>query len=169
MSFEQLVQLLSAVGIIAALGANAFVFSQISRQRKTQGGDGAGPTYFREDQSRIYYGPYGAGAVYGPYGSPIRDFLVVVIAQAEQRYSVNLTPAGREMLIIPVVEALQADPQEFNLGQAQRSIFEIMGAIAQAGAGADTRPRVHNSQSVIRAFWKKFCNIPPFCNGRGPE
>jgi hypothetical protein len=25
---------------------------------------------------------------------------------------------------------------------------------------------VRSSLSVIRAFWKNFCNIPPFCDGR---
>jgi hypothetical protein len=101
-----------------------------------------------------------------------------IIDRAERDSGVDLTWGARQMLIIPVLETLQdiGLPRELIIrrrglrsidwAEVDRSIRDIVQTIAEDPSPADRElgNRLRGSRSVIRAFFKRFCNIPPFCS-----
>ena len=78
----------------------------------------------------------------------------------------RLTGPARNMLRIPFSEATRRTGK-FNEEQADVSfnlIFESMRA--QPTEEIEGDKKVRTSISVIRAFAKNFCHIPPFCSGK---
>jgi hypothetical protein len=122
--------------------------------------------YFRYRLRRDRDGPYR----YGPYrfdrheeflfGSP----LFGLIERAERENGVNLSWAAREMLVIPVAEQLEEErPIEWR--QVENSINKIVAAMREESSESHrSRRGEHNAVAVIRAFYQRFCNIPPFCS-----
>jgi hypothetical protein len=160
MTNPEIVQLATIVAILVALTGNIFAIMVATRRMQAE-------TAYRVDKRDLYfqrYGFYGLSA----YASRLRDFLVVFIAQAEARHGISLTPAARELLIIPVIEAAEENPREFDLQAAQGSIDKLIAQVAEY-AGRSARERPQNAKSIVRAFFKRFCNIPPFCDGEGPD
>jgi len=93
-----------------------------------------------------------------------------MIHRAQNEVGIWLTPAAQEMLVIPVVEQFEINSKSFDFGEAADSIRLILSAIAESGSPSKefkSPSTVHTAQSVIRAFWMRFCKIPPFCDGRG--
>jgi hypothetical protein len=107
-----------------------------------------------------------------------------IFQQASMQSFVNtsrLSPGAVLMLMIPLIEAarLQGEfstrassglPPELDVdsGRVVQSLASLMREIETSPAAADRliswRPdQRETSLSVIKAFWRRFCNIPPFC------
>jgi hypothetical protein len=97
----------------------------------------------------------------------------------------QLTPGAILMLMIPLIEAAQIQSEftdlyrmspppslSVNRDMAEASISSLLRYIESSPAAADLslqpfresegRPQL-TSLSAIKAFWRGFCNIPPFC------
>jgi len=121
-------------------------------------------------RSRYRFMKYSKLSKFFPWNEAlIREFVLNAVAEAERRYGIYLSRAGREMLIAPIEEAFESTPTNFDFGLTRESIFILFDAMSFESkmAKKDTYPRLHNSQSVVRAFHERFCKIPPFCDGRG--
>jgi hypothetical protein len=81
----------------------------------------------------------------------------------EQKSGLQLTPAARSMLVIPVLEALQLGPRGPDvLSDAWESIGLLFAEMREGEIEAEPR-NLRTSSSVIRAFARRYCSIPPFC------
>jgi hypothetical protein len=106
------------------------------------------------------------------YRSPEGAYADRLLVDLEERLGIRLTAGARDMLLIPIFEA-QAQgrfgppfgPIEF-LGREVESLEVILRTTSEDPSLYDREGRTRSSLSVIRAFWKNFCNIPPFCDGR---
>ena len=88
-----------------------------------------------------------------------------IVAGLESEFDLQLSPGARYMILVPVVEALylhRLHRDELRWSQIERSITDVFLIMRE-----DPDPREfgnrRSSLSVIRAFWKRFCRIPPFC------
>jgi hypothetical protein len=95
----------------------------------------------------------------------IREFVMEAVAENERHYGIYLSRAGREMLIPPIEEAFENGP--FDFGTARESISIVFRSMTDHPYPME-RPyfKLHNAKSVIQAFHERFCQIPPFCDGR---
>jgi len=91
--------------------------------------------------------------------------LFEMISAAERDAGVQLTWGARQMLIIPVAEALELRG-EVDWRDVEGSIRDIVRTVAEEPAPEERDRSVRSSISVIRAFFRRFCNIPPFCSRR---
>lgn len=99
----------------------------------------------------------------------IQEELMQFISNMEEKYNITLTDSAIEMLLIPLEEryANEKDKIITNRDYIFKSIqdlFEEMSLnkniteelfVKEAGE--------RSSLSVIKAYHKKYCNIPPFC------
>jgi hypothetical protein len=86
-----------------------------------------------------------------------------IISIHEEQFGLRLTPYARQMLTIPVEEQVR-DRQFVDVSVLNRSITIIFEALREDRSEASRSPAERlNSVGVIRAFHKRFCNIPPFC------
>jgi hypothetical protein len=89
------------------------------------------------------------------------DRLFGIIHSVEQEYNVELSWAAREMLVVPIKERLQYGPVDWD------DVTASIGKIVESMGEDDVRVsggRYRNAVAVIRAFCRRFCNIPPFCD-----
>lgn len=93
------------------------------------------------------------------FGYPLEE----LILNAERQSDVRLTWGAREMLRIPVIEAIEAQG-DVDWAQVDVSIRDIVGSMSESQAERGQPSMFRDSRSVIRAFFKRFCNIPPFCS-----
>jgi hypothetical protein len=88
----------------------------------------------------------------------------------EERTGIRLTSGARDMLLIPLSESgrRRGPPGlDFRFGPEYESLQVILRTMREDPSLEDRETRdVRSSLSVIRAFWRNFCNIPPFCDGR---
>jgi hypothetical protein len=87
-----------------------------------------------------------------------------IVAEAEVETGVRLTWAGREMLVIPLIEVAAAG-EPFDYGEASASIRDVLLTIREPTRSAPIRTGPRDSIDVIAGFHRRFCNIPPFCSG----
>jgi hypothetical protein len=87
-----------------------------------------------------------------------------LIFRWEGQTNTMLTNGARQMLLIPIVEEYERSggvPFEV----VNESLRQIFAAMREDPSPVDSRnTNVRSSLSVIRAFWGRFCNIPPFCS-----
>jgi|ERR1700730_8951784 len=88
-----------------------------------------------------------------------------IISRVEKRLDTKLTDGAREMLAIPVLERLEAG-QRVSWREVEGSIFEIVAAIRSSPDHDEITKGKFNAIAIVRGFWEKFCNIPPFCKER---
>jgi hypothetical protein len=88
---------------------------------------------------------------------PILDF----IAEAEEATQITLTSAAKDMLTIPVMELTEAG-EDVDFEEVRESVLTLVKAMAEDDPSQPSGE--YNSVVVIRAFFKRFCNIPPFCS-----
>jgi hypothetical protein len=98
---------------------------------------------------------------YYRYRSRIYD----IIDEAESRFGIRLTWAGREMLAIPIIETDDREGVEWD--EVYRSVNMVVEAMASDEVSSKTARSRGDSISVIRGFYNRFCKIPPFCDRRG--
>lgn len=105
---------------------------------------------------------------FSPQLRQVEDFL----QSFEKEYGVELTPGAYEMIVVPLVEVLQTG-EELNLEMVRNTLEQIVIEVAKEPAARDVTLSKKNSQqtrsswSVIKAFWKRWCNIPPLCDSTG--
>jgi len=88
-----------------------------------------------------------------------------IIDDAARANNITLTWAARQMLAIPVFESLERG-EDVGLRQVAESIMDVVSTMAEEPSPPDANGRRRTSQSVIRGFYRRFCNIPPFCSRR---
>jgi hypothetical protein len=92
-----------------------------------------------------------------------------LIHKLERENSIILTPGARLMLIIPITEH-HGHSDDLDMIGTERSLSLIINKMKESIV--DGRDRTYRNQqirssfSVVRAFAKLFCNIPPIC---GPD
>jgi len=98
----------------------------------------------------------------------------------------EFSSGARLLLLVPLAEAREVQ-QELDRGSAEESLWKLVSEMAESPAETDhategnpylrerlepgivrpdptgRRPRFRSSLSAIKAFWSKFCDIPPFC------
>ena len=90
--------------------------------------------------------------------------LFEIIERAEFETGIRLSWGAREMLAIPVIETIEARG-DVSWSEVDNSIRDVVRTMAEE-QGPDESGRTRNSVAAIRAFWRRFCNIPPFCSRR---
>lgn len=96
----------------------------------------------------------------------LRRTLQEILRKHEEEYEIELTEGAIEMLSIPIFELVQQG-RDINLKELEVSLEEIIRSVKEDPAEMDMQRKMifkRSSLSVIRAFWRKFCNIPPFCS-----
>src|ERR1043165_4372349 len=113
------------------------------------------------------YRNHGRRYFYGNY-EEIDSFIRYI----ERERNIRLTHAAKELLVLPIIEALNQDDLDpkirdrYLVENWQKSISIIIDNMVKSPAYFDRRNSEFNrfsSQSVIKAFAERFCNIPPFC------
>jgi hypothetical protein len=71
--------------------------------------------------------------------------------------------AAREMIIIPILEQIE-EGQPIYWDQVDESINKLVETTREESRPAErSRFGGVNSLSIIRSYFRNFCNIPPFC------
>ena len=94
-------------------------------------------------------------------GHPLFD----IIRRAEAKAGVKLTWGARELLTIPVLEIIQRGGH-IDWAEVEQSVRDLLDTMKESPPEKELPREVRSSRSVIGAFFKRFCNIPPFCSGR---
>ena len=81
--------------------------------------------------------------------------------------NIELTSYARMMLLIPLAEEVSS-VSNFDADQTKNSLEVLVKEISHESSGIDVENYLgkRNSRSIIRAFWNKYCNMPPFCGRR---
>jgi len=98
--------------------------------------------------------------VYERYASEMAK-LQKQVRRYETLRNIKLTPGAMEVLLIPFVEELQAG-RRLNFIESAKTIKKATDEMAAHPDARDDRD-TRSSWSALRAFWKKWCNIPPIC------
>jgi hypothetical protein len=88
------------------------------------------------------------------------------IRQFERGTQLTLTSGARQLLRTPVAEAIEFT-ERFDRNEISDSLaklFETLTSPPEIPSEGTARSRT--AIAVIRAYWRNFCNIPPFCAGR---
>jgi hypothetical protein len=88
-----------------------------------------------------------------------------MIENAEESAGLRLTGAARRMLALPVEEQYFDGRQPIDWAEVEQSIRLLIKTVREdESISSLSRRGDRNAVSVIRAFFKNFCNIPPFCS-----
>lgn len=104
------------------------------------------------------------------------------IEKVEFEFNIRLSREAKQMLILPLVEVYKINDNDWTNNRSSKfdkydfeewrnSIRTLMNVIKSDPARIDQfksnrQISSRSSLSVIKAFSKKFCNIPPFCGER---
>jgi hypothetical protein len=80
----------------------------------------------------------------------------------EKEYQISLTPGAIEMMFIPLVETLETGGK-LDFAEVTSTFSVMIRTIKEAPSPKDKKAE-RSSFSVIRAFWRAWCNVPPFCD-----
>ncbi len=95
---------------------------------------------------------------------PYEERLYSIIFNAERESEFQLSWGAREMLTVPIIEQLQ-DGRTVDWNEVEKSILKIIAAMREDRSSVPSGRRdERNAVAVIRAFFRRFCNIPPFCS-----
>jgi hypothetical protein len=99
-------------------------------------------------------------------GVEARKFINAKLRNYERNQPIVLTGGAKQLLRIPVVETAEL-MDGFDPDQVDRSLTKILATLQEDPAALNEgQAQTRTSVAVIRAWWKNFCNIPPFCSGR---
>lgn len=88
------------------------------------------------------------------------------IRQFERRTQLTLTSGARQLLRTPVAEAIEFT-ERLDRNEISDSLAKILETLtASPKAPSEGTATTRTAIAVIRAYWRNFCNIPPFCAGR---
>jgi hypothetical protein len=92
-----------------------------------------------------------------------RSFVTTNIKQHERQNAITLTSGARQLLRIPIGESVEFT-EHFDPDQIDQALNTVFASLSQTPPDL-LDPLRRSSIDVIRAFWKNFCRIPPFCSG----
>jgi hypothetical protein len=103
--------------------------------------------------------------------SQIDDEYSLFVDEELQRFRIQISPAARLMVALPLYEVSRLDSAIYNHQETRSSITKLLNTMAEDPAYIDASlgPRINpfrSTLSVIKAYWSRFCNIPPFCGER---
>jgi hypothetical protein len=84
-----------------------------------------------------------------------------LVRRAESRSKQRLTPAARNMLLIPIQELLDLK-YEVDWKIVDRSLTKLM-VRAKPDQFVEAPKDALSSRTIVAAYHSAFCNIPPFC------
>jgi len=101
------------------------------------------------------------------WGTYIKDIETVnsIILMYEEKTNIELSPGAKQVLFIPIIEYLEIGGL-IDEKQLDETISIIFASLETNPDDRDLKlgDRIRSTFSVIRAFWKKFCKIPPICS-----
>jgi len=97
---------------------------------------------------------------YEKHGPELR-FVEMAIAIEEENHALSLTPAAVELLLLPFLEEFERNETiaEETVKHTIRQVMEELIATRDSRDYGQTR----SAFSVIRAWWGRWCDIPPIC------
>jgi hypothetical protein len=105
---------------------------------------------------------------YARYSSQLRqyeDFL----QSFEKEHGIDLSPGAYEMIIVPLIELLE-DGDTLDIGMVRNTMEKLVMEMAATPSYRDEHLKKNqnkkrrSSWSVIKAYWKCWCTIPPICD-----
>lgn len=97
----------------------------------------------------------------------IKDIEAVnsIIVVYEDKTNIQLSPGAKQVLFIPIIEHLKIGGL-IDEKQIDETISEIFSSLETNPDIRDQKlgDKLRSAFSVIRAFWEKFCKIPPICS-----
>jgi hypothetical protein len=100
-----------------------------------------------------------------PLTPPVRaqQFVNERLKTLERRYGLVLSNGARQLLRVPVMETAELR-EEFDEGQTLATLDRIFTTLREEpNTSVEGVYEKRTSIAVIRALWKNFCRIPPFC------
>jgi len=98
------------------------------------------------------------------HGYPLDE----MIRQAEIRNDIHLTWTARQLILLPIVEGLDQG-EDVGFAQLAESIDAVVATTRHEPSSDERTESSRGAKSVIKAFHRRFCNIPPFCSRREEE
>lgn len=87
-----------------------------------------------------------------------------LITSISREANIKLTWGARDMLSVPILERLEKK-ETVDWQQVRQSIMQVLQTSVETELNPELRmTRRVDSVSVIRGFYHRFCNIPPFCS-----
>jgi hypothetical protein len=105
--------------------------------------------------------------VYKKYGPELTRY-EELIESFEKENKIEFTPGALEVIFVPLVEILQSG-QKLDQGEVAETLRILIQDIAanpvvmEHSGAKNPATGQRSSWSVIRAYWKNWCNIPPIC------
>lgn len=100
-------------------------------------------------------------AAYSEHGGELTRY-EEIIQSFEEEHRIQLTPGAVEILFVPLIEVLDTR-EKLDQRVVAETLRALFNDIAKDADPRDLQVHRRSSLSVIRAYWKNFCNIPPFC------
>jgi hypothetical protein len=98
---------------------------------------------------------------YKKHGSELAR-LEQMLESYEKESKISLTPGAIELIFVPLVEILN-NQQKLDFDSVSRTFEPLVEEIAAEPDSRDSQSRQRSSLSVVRAYWKRWSNIPPIC------
>jgi len=113
---------------------------------------------------RAPWGFYDLESIYGQEQHEIVDKLVRLVREREGKAGIKLSPEARKMISLPIIE-LAREMEDIDWEDTTKSIGSLLEEMkTERSGGESTAQQRANTRSLIRAFSRKYCNIPPFCD-----
>jgi hypothetical protein len=103
---------------------------------------------------------------YAKHGSELARY-EQMLESYEKEKKISLTPGAIELIFVPLVEILDRQ-QKLDFVTLSATLKVLVEEIAAEPDSRDPSSQ-RSSLSVIRAYWKRWCNIPPICGSTGKE
>jgi hypothetical protein len=84
-----------------------------------------------------------------------------LLQSLERDAGVSLTPGAIEVILLPLVEILEAGAS-LDMTQVGETLKKLLEAMQQAPDARDAG-MTRSSWSSLRAIWARWCDIPPIC------
>jgi hypothetical protein len=90
-----------------------------------------------------------------------------ILESYEKEASISLTPGAVELIFVPLVEIINRG-EKLDFVQVAAVLKSL---VAEAASEPDARDSTEqrSSWSVLRAYWKHWCSIPPICGPTAKE
>jgi hypothetical protein len=101
---------------------------------------------------------------YKEHGRELARFEALVESY-EKEHHLSFTPGAIELLFVPLVEILESG-EKLDFLEVAESFKIVIGVMNKDPSKKERKKKglERSSLSVIKAFWKSWCNIPPFCD-----
>jgi hypothetical protein len=98
---------------------------------------------------------------YQRFGDKLRQYEELLQA-LEYQHGIQLTPGAVEVFFVPIIETLDSD-SELDEGETTETLRRVMQTVKDDPDERDNIMGRRSSWSVIKGYWKNWCDIPPIC------